>query len=94
MKNLWLLLTSSSFLWVAWVEAYIHKGRSLWEVDSCVGRSWCLCAIMCKRDSLKEHVQMEVGDGRHCKLCLDPWLQGGHILQQVGERALYNVTSR
>ena len=61
MKNLWLLLTSSSFLWVAWVEAYVHKGRSLWEVDSCVGRSWCLCVIMWKRDSLKEHVQMEVG---------------------------------
>ena len=89
MKNLWLLLTSSSFLWVAWVVAYIHKGRSLFKVDS-----WCLCAIMCKQDSLKEHVQMEVGDGRHCKLCLDPLLKGGPILQQVGERALYNVTSR
>lgn len=46
---------------MAWVEAYTLKERSLWAVNSRVGRSWCLWAILCKWDSLKEHVRMEVG---------------------------------
>lgn len=64
MKILWLLLANSCSLWVAWVETYIFKGRLLWAVDSKVGQYWCLRAILHKRDSLKELVHMEVGDGR------------------------------
>ncbi|TYK26658.1 uncharacterized protein E5676_scaffold313G003080 [Cucumis melo var. makuwa] len=48
LKILWLMLTNSGSLWVAWVEAYILKGRSLWDVDSRVGKSWCLRAILRK----------------------------------------------
>ena len=47
-KILWLLLTSSGSLWMAWVEAYILKGRLLWAVESGVDRSWCLLAILRK----------------------------------------------
>ncbi|KAA0049769.1 non-LTR retroelement reverse transcriptase-like protein [Cucumis melo var. makuwa] len=65
LKILWLMLTSLGSLWVAWVEAYILKGRSLWDVDSRVGRSWCLRAIL-----------------------------RGAILEQVGERVLYDAASR
>ncbi|KAA0063934.1 uncharacterized protein E6C27_scaffold616G00740 [Cucumis melo var. makuwa] len=83
LKILWLLLTSSCSLWVAWVEAYIPKGRSLWAVDSRVGRSWCLRAILHKQERLKHHVRMEVGDGSRCNVWLDPWLQGGPILEQA-----------
>ncbi|TYK26641.1 putative non-LTR retroelement reverse transcriptase [Cucumis melo var. makuwa] len=69
---------------VAWVEveAYILKGRSLWEVDSRVGRSWCLRAILRKREKLKHQVRMEVRHGSTCRVWLDPWLQGGPILEQ------------
>ena len=37
LKILWLLLVKSGSLWVAWVESYILKGRSLWEIDAGVG---------------------------------------------------------
>ncbi|KAA0062333.1 putative reverse transcriptase [Cucumis melo var. makuwa] len=82
LKILWLMLTNSGSLWVAWVEAYILKGRSLWEVDSRVGRSWCLRAILRKREKLKHQVRMEVRHGSTCRVWLDPWLQGGPILEQ------------
>ena len=85
MKILWVLLVKSGSLWVAWVEAYILKGKSLWEIDAGVGRSWCLRAILRKRDYLKEHVRMEVGDGRRCRVWMDPWLQGGAIFHQYRE---------
>lgn len=94
MKILWLLSASLGFLWVAGVEAYTLKERSLWLVDSEVGRYWCLRAILRKQDSLKEHIGMEVGDGRRCRVWVDPWLQmviplrklgkGCFMMQQVG----------
>ncbi|TYK26643.1 zf-RVT domain-containing protein [Cucumis melo var. makuwa] len=83
MKILLLLLASSASLWMAWAKAYILKERSLWAVNTGIGRSWCLRAILHKRDSLKEHVWMRVGDGRRCRVWLDPWLQGGLILEVV-----------
>ena len=43
-------------------------------VDFGAGRSWCLKAILRKWDTLKEHVRIEVGDGRRCKVWQDPWL--------------------
>ncbi|TYK28312.1 uncharacterized protein E5676_scaffold600G001370 [Cucumis melo var. makuwa] len=75
------------------VKAYILKGRLLWVVDNEVGRSWCLRAILRKRDRLKHHVQMNVGDGSRCRVWLDPWLQGGPILKQVREMVLYDAAS-
>ncbi|KAL0561777.1 hypothetical protein IC582_002218 [Cucumis melo] len=62
LKILWLMLTNSGSLWVAWMEAYILKGKSLWDVDSRVGRSWCLRAILRKREKMKHHVRMKVGE--------------------------------
>ncbi|KAA0036886.1 zf-RVT domain-containing protein [Cucumis melo var. makuwa] len=94
LKILWLMLTNSGSLWVAWMEAYILKGKSLWDVDSRVGRSWCFRAILRKREKLKHHVRMKVGNGNRCRVWLDPWLQGGAILEQVGERVLYDAASR
>ncbi|KAL4038493.1 hypothetical protein IC575_002114 [Cucumis melo] len=88
------MLTNSGSLWVAWMEAYILKGKSLWDVDSRVGRSWCLRAILRKREKMKHHVRMKVGNGNRCRVWLDPWLQGGAILEQVGERVLYDAASR
>ncbi|KAL4018288.1 hypothetical protein IC575_021879 [Cucumis melo] len=94
LKILWLMLTNSGSLWVAWVEAYILKGRSLWDVDSRVGKSWCLRAILRKREKLKHLVRMKVGNGNSFRVWLDPWLPEGAILEQVGERVMYDAASR
>ncbi|KAL0556476.1 hypothetical protein IC582_004990 [Cucumis melo] len=94
LKILWLMLTNSGSLWVAWVEAYILKGRSVWDVDSRVGRSWYLRAILRKREKLKHLVRMKVGNGNSCRVWLDSWLPGGAILEQVGERVMYDAASR
>lgn len=49
---------------------------------------------MRKRDILKDHVKMEVGNGRKCRVWLVPWIQGGPIIQQFGKRVIYDVGSR
>ncbi|KAA0037609.1 kinesin-13A-like [Cucumis melo var. makuwa] len=57
---------------VAWVEVCLPfeegglaiRDEPSWNIaiDSGVGRSWCLQAILHKQDSLKQHVQMEIGE--------------------------------
>ncbi|KAA0042347.1 uncharacterized protein E5676_scaffold477G00440 [Cucumis melo var. makuwa] len=42
-------------------------------VDSAVGKSWCLHAILHHHDRLRPHVRMEVGDGGLCFTWLDSW---------------------
>ena len=37
---------------------------------------------------------MEVGNGRKCRVWLVPWIQGGPIIQQFGERVIYDAGSR
>ena len=59
-----------------------------------LGRSWCFRVILRKRDILKDHVKMEVGNGRRCRVWLDPWIQGGSIIQQFEERVIYDAGSR
>ncbi|KAA0047803.1 uncharacterized protein E6C27_scaffold133G00470 [Cucumis melo var. makuwa] len=48
---------------VAWVEVYILKGRLLWAVDSGVGRSWCLRAILQGSHSELVDMMWRVGGG-------------------------------
>lgn len=33
LRNLWDIITSAGSLWVAWVEAYVLKGSSVWDVQ-------------------------------------------------------------
>lgn len=42
-------------------------------VDSAVGKSRCLHAILHHHDRLRPHVRMEVGDGGLCFTWLDSW---------------------
>ncbi|KAA0062324.1 zf-RVT domain-containing protein [Cucumis melo var. makuwa] len=58
----------------------------VFSADSGVGRSWCLRAILRKQNSLKEHVWMEVEDGKRYRVWLDPWLQGVPYFSRLGRR--------
>ena len=40
LHNIWLLITKAGSLWVAWIEAYILKGRSFWQVSLTQNCSW------------------------------------------------------
>ena len=33
LKNIWSIITQAGSLWIAWVNAYILRGRSFWQVQ-------------------------------------------------------------
>ncbi|XP_038885895.1 uncharacterized protein LOC120076201 [Benincasa hispida] len=93
MKLLWLLLVKLGSLWVAWMEAYILRGRSLWAIRCKVGKSWCLRAILLCRNRFKHLVCLMVGDGRSCFVWWDPWLPEGAILDKYGASVVGDANS-
>ncbi|XP_031737043.1 uncharacterized protein LOC116402131 [Cucumis sativus] len=87
LKILWLLLVKSGSLWVAWVEAYILKGRSMlgWVDLGVLGLS-CVSGISIK---LILRWRWAMAGSLECG-----WIQGGTIIQQFGERVIYDAGSR
>ena len=39
-QNIWSLITQAGSLWIAWVNAYILKGQSFWQVSPMQSSSW------------------------------------------------------
>ncbi|XP_038895780.1 uncharacterized protein LOC120083943 [Benincasa hispida] len=75
------------------VEVYVLRGRSLWVVQSEVGRSWYLRVILRCRDSFKHLVHLMIDDGRSCFVWWDPWLLKGAILDSFGFTMVYDAGS-
>ena len=40
MQSIWSILTKAGSLWIAWLEAYVLKGRSFWQVLISFSYSW------------------------------------------------------
>ena len=40
MQNIWSIMVKAGSLWIAWIEAYVLKGRSFWEISASTSNSW------------------------------------------------------
>ena len=46
MQNLWSIIIKAGSLWIAWINAYVLKGRSIWQVPISQSYSWNLRKIL------------------------------------------------
>ena len=49
-KQIWHILTNKNSIWVAWVRAYLLKGKSLWVVLIPGKSSWTLRKVLQSRE--------------------------------------------
>ena len=49
-QNIWSILTQAGSLWIAWIEAYVLKGRSIWNISVSSACSWNWRKILQLRD--------------------------------------------
>ena len=40
MQNIWAIICKAGSIWIAWVEAYMLKGRDFWQVSASNNSSW------------------------------------------------------
>ena len=40
LQNIWVIITKSGFLWIAWIQEYVLKGRSFWQLTKRNNGNW------------------------------------------------------
>ena len=61
MQNIWAIICKSGLLWITWLQAYVLKGRSIWQYSVSQNNSWSWRKLMKLRPLAWDFV--EVNDG-------------------------------
>jgi hypothetical protein len=93
-RHVWTLFVCAGSIWVAWIQAYMLKGRSFWSVSIPQSCSWCWRKILKLRGIAKNFIKFEVRDGKMIHLWQDTWHPLGVLYERFGSRVIYDAHSR
>ena len=60
-QNTWSLITQSGSLWIAWVNEYVLKGQSFWQVSTMQSSSWSWRKLLQLRTLASRFVELRNG---------------------------------
>ena len=94
LKLIWRLMLGTS-LWSKWIQIYVLKKKSFWEVkvNSQVG-SWMWRKLLKLRDVAQEFYLKEVGNGRHTSFWFDKWSDKGRLFDLLGDLGMIDTGVR
>ena len=61
MQHIWSLITQAGSLWIAWTQAYVLKGRSIWQVPRSQNTSWHWRKLLQMRSEAFQFVERRNG---------------------------------
>lgn len=93
LRHIWNLFACSGSIWVAWVQHYLLKGRSFWNVRIPQNCSWSWRKILSLRCIATDFIKFEVGNGKLIHLWLDNWHPFGPLYEKYGFRIIYDSQS-
>jgi len=94
LRHVWTLFACAGSIWVAWIQAYMLKGRSFWSVSIPQSCSWCWRKVLKLRFIAKNFIKFEVGDGKMIHLWQDNWHPLGMLNERFGSRVIYDAQIR
>ena len=62
MQNIWAIIVRAGSLWIAWIQEYVLKGRSFWQINETSNGSWNWNKLLRLRTKARSFI--EVKDGR------------------------------
>jgi hypothetical protein len=90
MRHIWSLFARAGSIWVAWVHAYLLKGRSFWSVSIPQNSSWCWRKLLKLRAMARGFIKFEVDDEKNIHLWLDSWHPFGALFDKFGYQIIYD----
>ena len=60
-QNIWAIFTKAGTLWIAWIKAYMLKGRSIWSISATQNNSWSWRKMLQLRPLARKFVKLENG---------------------------------
>lgn len=73
LKLIWLLLRRAGSLWIAWLAAYVIKGRSFWDVHVPSFCSYAWWKLFKLRHIAYPLFKVQIGDGHSALFWMDNW---------------------
>lgn len=85
------MLTGTS-LWGKWINVYLLKGKSFWEVNIKMQRgSWMWHKMLKLREEAKKFYKIEVGNGCSVSFWYDNWSEKGVLSDLLGDRGFIDL---
>ena len=86
-----LLDPSNKSLWKHWIQMYMMKNKSFWQVKTPAQCSWYWRKLLKLRPIAKPLLIHFISNGDHTYLWYDNWLPVGPLLDRYPERIAYDV---
>ena len=64
MQNIWAIISRAVSIWIAWIHAYVLKGRDFWNVQGAMNSSWSWKKILKLREKALKFVKWTVGEAK------------------------------
>ena len=61
LQNIWAIISKAGSLWIAWIETYVLKGRSIWEALNTQASSWNWKKLLQLRDLASRFIEVKNG---------------------------------
>lgn len=75
-------------LWTKWIQIYLIRGQTFWQLKIPLRCSWTWCKILELRPLLIKYFRVKIGNGEHTLLWWDPWLELGPVCVRGDEEYL------
>ncbi|XP_056860006.1 uncharacterized protein LOC130494489 [Raphanus sativus] len=94
LKLIWRMLTGDS-LWSKWVQTYLLKKKSFWEIKETtqIG-SWIFKKLLKLREVAKSFHMKAVGNGKHTSFWYEKWSDLGVMYDLLGDRGVIDLGIR
>ena len=91
MSLIWRLFSNASSLWVSWIQRYLLRQNSFWELKEDGKGSWMWRKFLKLRAQVYQFIRYEVYDGKTAFFWFDDWLQQGKLIDITGAAGTYHL---
>ncbi|XP_013665256.1 uncharacterized protein LOC106369680 [Brassica napus] len=85
LQLIWRLFTLEGSLWVSWVQHYLLRGSSFWDVKEDHKGSWIRRKLLKLRDLAYPFMKTKILNGNDAFFWFDNWLGQGKIIDITGD---------
>lgn len=91
LKLIWRIFEESDSLWAAWVNHYLIRDVSFWDVKIRSAGSWVWNKLLKLRPLAQRFLRMEIHNGKSVRFWSDLWHPLGRLIEVIGERGIFKL---
>ena len=82
---IWRIFSNEDSLWVSWIQHYLLRQNSFWDIKENGRGSWMWRKLLKLRSVAYQFLRYEIHDGKTAFFWFDDWLKQGKVIEVTGE---------